>query len=200
MDATDFAASPSGVHRDPKWPPDVYENYEAFYERCLLIAKDRINTYNIMLKRFGDNKSSIEIGKLAAVIYKIFGAGLTVWLTVSFLLSGGIFAFFIGIGALIATNPVIAAAVALLGGGAVKILWRKRDVVKAVEKIRKRYEPLFEACKSVDPNTAGAQSMKVIRIERLMTKCVEDICIEAYHINLQDMLEMEMISAENKDS
>lgn len=103
-----------------KYARNVYEKWDAFYASILSEAESRINTYNFLIRelsgrspddiknvRKGLNISSVILGRV----------GWEVFLIICTLFAAGYLGFFGGIGTLIATNPLLAAALVVIGGG-----------------------------------------------------------------------------------
>jgi hypothetical protein len=82
-------------------------------------------------------------------------------------------------GTLIASNPVLAAAVVALGGSGIYLVWKHRDVYMAHAAVGKRYKGDFERLIQRHTNLEE----RAPHVHKLLWRCVESICIEVFSIN-----------------
>jgi hypothetical protein len=165
----------------------AYKEWTAFFSSAISTAETRIDTYlYLIIQLTGKTPSEIaETQKglkfMASLIPTLGWMG---FLTVSALLAGGYLGFFGSIGALIATNPWLAATLAVIGGGsgavALLSIWKHRDVAKAAKVVGSNYKAKFEniLLSSSDERDRRAQ------INALHKQCVISIIEQAFKIVL----------------
>ena len=138
-----------------RYQVSVYTTFSSFLAKATEIAKDKINLYNSLIdppiRRRIEGNAFQKIIEFIIIILKRSG-----WLTyvaVAGLLGMGLIGFFGGIGALIATNPVMAASVLALGGSGTYLFWKNRDVYLAHTTIGKQFKKDFNALQSTYPES-----------------------------------------------
>ena len=164
-----------------RYQNSVYTDFSSFLAMATEIAKDKIGLYNALIdpparKRIDSNafRKLLEF-----IIFLLKRAGWFVYVAVAGLLGLGLLGFFGGIGALMASNPVLAAAVLALGGSGIYLVWKNRDVYLAHAAIGKQYKKDFVALQSTYPELDA----RVPHVHRLMSQCVRSICVEVFSIN-----------------
>lgn len=168
-----------------KYQESVYSNFSSFLAEATQIAKDKINLYNSLLdppskKRLTGNNFQEFLAFLIFIIKKF---SWYIYIVIGGLLGLGTWAYVGGMGALTASNPALAAAVALLGGGGIYLVWKNKDVYLAHEKIGKRYKLDFEI---LIEKYSGEELYS--QIEKLLKRCVISICIEVFNISSDEFV------------
>jgi hypothetical protein len=171
-----------------KYPSKVYEDFGAFFAQATEIAKDKISLYNYLLDppvRKRTNSSGF-INFLELIIYVLQILGWYVFIAIAGLVGLGAIAYFGGMGALLASNPLLAVAVATMGGGAIYVIWINRQFLLAQKVIGERYKNEFDSILKQHP---AIEENRVIKIEKLMNQCVVSLCVEAFQINSDEAKE-----------
>ena len=168
-----------------RYQESVYGNFSSFLAEATQIAKDKISLYNSLLdppskKRLTGNSFQKFLEFLIFIIDRL---GWYVYIVIGGLLGLGTLGFVGGMGALISTNPALAAAVAILGGGGIYLVWKNKDVYLAHEKIGKRYKLDFDI---LIEKYSGKELHS--QIEKLLKRCVISICIEVFNISSDEFV------------
>jgi len=168
-----------------KYQESVYNNFSSFLAEATQIAKDKISLYNSLLdppsrKRLTGNSFQKFLEFLIFIIKRL---GWYIYIAIAGLLGLGLFGYFGGMGTLIASNPILAVGVGILGGGGIYLVWKNKDVYLAHEKIGKRYKTDFE---NLVEKYSGEELYP--RIEELLKRCVRSICIEVFNISSDDFV------------
>ena len=95
------------------------------------------------------------------------------------LIALGALAFYGGIGTLLATNPLLAAAIIALGSGSIYLLWKHKDFVLSSKKLGERYKEDFDLIVNKFPKIEEREK----NINILLRKCVKSLCIECLQAN-----------------
>ncbi len=167
-----------------KYQDSVYKDFGVFFAKAIEISKDKISLYNTLI---GNDKikGSGFMKFLNVVIMILKRIGWFIFTAIVGLIALGAFAFFGGMGTLIATNPVLAAVVATIGGGAIVMIWKNRkymvDIKKVGDNYKTDFDSIVEKYKTVEH--------RATEIENLLTKCVKSICIEVYQFNYDEKSE-----------
>lgn len=169
-----------------KYQESVYTNFSSFLAEATQIAKDKINLYNSLIdpptrKKLQGNAFQKFLDFLIFIIKRL---GWYIYIAIAGLLSLGFLGFFGGMGSLIASNPPLAGAVALAGGGGIYLVWKHKDVYLTHEKIGKRYKIDFEKITSKYSNLIERSS----HVESLLKRCVKSICIEVFNISSDEFV------------
>ena len=164
-----------------KHPRSAYESYGSFLDVATEIAKDKVSLYNYLIdpptRKRTEGKGFLRV--LKALQYILKKAGWYAFGLVCTLLAAGSWAFYGGMGSLIASNPALAAGLAIMGGGGgVYLLWKHRSVALAVEKVGKKYKSDFENIKKTIKSIEDREG----KVNNLMKKVVQSICIEVFQI------------------
>ena len=124
-----------------EYQESVYNDFASFLAEATQIAKDKISLYNTLIdpparKHIEDNafRNIIEF-----IVFILKTIGWYAYIVIAGLLGLGFVGFFGGMGAFLAANPVFAAAVAVLTGGGIYLVWKKKDVYLAHAEVGKRY-------------------------------------------------------------
>ena len=165
-----------------KYTPKIYEDFGHFFAKALEISKDKIGLYNQLLsppirKKVKESGFSAFI---SFVIHILRVLGWYIYFAMAALVGLGLLGYFGGMASLIATNPVLAAAVAMLGGSGIYLIWEHRVFLMAQKIVGSRYKDEFE---HILKNTIPLSKDRIDTIENLMKKCVISLCIEVYQIN-----------------
>jgi len=118
-------------------------------------------------------------GFIDSIIFLIRNAGWKLFLMVASLISLGAFAFYGGMGTLIAFNPLLAAALAVTSGGGIFLLWQNRDIMLALNVAGKYLKEDFEEIIRSHKNLEG----RIEPVESLMKVAIKKICIEVFHVS-----------------
>ncbi|SLM30785.1 hypothetical protein MTBBW1_2410003 [Desulfamplus magnetovallimortis] len=169
-----------------KYQVSVYKEFSSFLAEATQIAKDKINLYNSLLdpptrKKLQGNAFQKFLKFLIFIIRKL---GWYIYVAIGGLLGLGFLGFFGGMGTLMASNPPLAVAVAILGGGGVYLIWKNKEVYLTHEKIGKRYKKDFEAIVEEFPNL----EQRAENIEKLLKLCVKSICVEVFSISSDEFV------------
>jgi hypothetical protein len=164
----------------------VYKDFSSFLAEATQIAKDKISLFNYLLdppsrKRLQGNAFQKLLSFLVFILKKF---GWFIYIAIAALLGLGYLGFIGGMGTLIATNPVLAAGVAILGGGGIYLVWKNKDVYLTHEKIGKRYKVDFDNLVNRYPNLDERSS----RIHDLLKRCVKSICVEVLNISSDEFV------------
>ena len=130
-----------------RYQRSVYKNYSNFLAQATEIAKDKVLLYNTLLdpptrERLTGNAFQRF---LQFLIYILKRLGWYIYVAIAGLLGLSVYGFFGGMGALLASNPVLAAAVVALGGGTgIYFIWKSKDAFLAHKIIGDRYKKDFE--------------------------------------------------------
>jgi hypothetical protein len=171
-----------------KYPSKVYEDFGAFFAQATEIGKDKISLYNYLLDppvRKRTNSSGFT-KFLEFIIYVLQTLGWYVFIAIAGLVGLGAIGYFGGMGTLVASNPILAAAVAIMGGGSIYLIWKNRQFLLAQKVIGERYKNEFDLILKQHP---VIEENRVIKIERLMKQCVVSLCVEAFQINSDEAKE-----------
>ena len=170
-----------------KYPSKVYENFGVFFAQATEIGKDKISLYNHLLappvKERTNNSGFNQFLKF--IIYVLNTLGWYIFIAIAGLVGLGAIGFFGGMGTLLASNPVLAAAVAIMGGSSVYLTWKNRQFLLAQKKIGERYKSEFDSVLERFPILEN----RIIEIEKLMKQCVVSLCVEAFQINSDEAKE-----------
>lgn len=164
-----------------KYQESVYNDFSSFLAEATEISRDKINLYNSLIdpptrKKLQGNVFQKFLEFLIFIIRKL---GWYIYIAIGGLLGLGFLGYFGGMGALMASNPPLAVAVAILGGGGIYLVWKNKDVYLAHEKIGKRYKKDFEDIIENYPSLIERSSY----IENLLKRCVKSICVEVFSIS-----------------
>jgi len=164
-----------------KYPESIYNDYSQFLAQATQCAKDKINLFNALVdpparKRIEGNAFQ---KLLQFIIFLLKRVGWLIYIAIAGLLGLGFLGFFGGMGTLLATNPVLAAAVLALGGSGIYLLWKNRDVYTAHAVVGKRYKGDFGNL----VQKYADLSERAPHVEKLLWRCVESICTEVFSIN-----------------
>ncbi len=165
-----------------KYTLKIYEDFGHFFAKALEISKDKIGLYNQLLsppirKKVKQSGFSAFISFIVHVLRVL---GWYIYFAMAALVGLGLLGYLGGMASLIATNPVLAAAVAMLGGSGIYLIWEHRVFLIAQKKVGSRYKDEFDC---ILKNTTSLDKNKIESIENLMKKCVISLCIEVYQIN-----------------
>lgn len=164
-----------------KYTKDTYENYGSFFAKALEIAKDKVGLYNQLLsppmRKKTNSKGFAKL--LETLIYILRVLGWAIYVAIAALVALGFYAYFGGMGTLIATNPLLAAVVAALGGQGIYLIWKHRDFIKSQKEVGDRYKIKFDSIRKEQVT----EEKKAKMVENLLKECVISLCIEAYQIN-----------------
>lgn len=154
-----------------------------FFAKGIEIAKDKMGMYNNLLSPPMKEKTNSEGFKkfLEFIIHILQNLGWLIYVALAGLVALGFYAYFAGMGTLVAINPLLAAALAVLGGNGVYLIWRHREFLQAQKEIGDQYKEKFD---SILENYS--ENEQIIKIESLMEDCVKSLCIHAYQINSDD--------------
>jgi hypothetical protein len=163
-----------------KYTADVYRNYGDFFAKAIEIAKDKVGLYNQLLSSpmRKQTESSGFRKFLEFIVYVLRWLGWGIYVAIAALLALGLLGYLGGMGTLIATNPVLAAALAILGGQGVYLVWKHRVFMLAQKRVGANYKRKFDTIRKT-----YSEEEKFVKIEELMKECVISLCIEAYQIN-----------------
>jgi hypothetical protein len=163
-----------------KYTADVYQSYGSFFAKAVEIAKDKVGLYNQLLSPpMREKTGSAGFRKfLEFVIYVLRTLGWLVYVTVVGLVALGAYAYFGGMGTLIATNPVLAAIMAAIGGQAVYLVWKHREFLAAQKRVGDVYREKFDVA-----NREHSGAKRYAAVDALMRACVVSLCVEVYQIN-----------------
>lgn len=169
-----------------KYTADIYEDFGKFFAKAIEIAKDKVGLYNQLLTPPMRKKTNETGFKkfLNFIVYILQTLGWLIYVAIAGLVALGAYAYFAGMGTLIASNPVLAAAVAIIGGQGVYLIWKHRDFLKAQKAVGDNYKDKFDFI-----NKRYSNKEKENAINSLMKECVISLCIEAYQINSDDAQE-----------
>lgn len=160
-----------------KYNESVYDKYGHFFAKTVEICKENISSYNLLI----DKKK--EHMKFLSITTRLLFISFTTFSIITTLTTLGIIGFSVGIGTLIASNPILAAAIVLggvIGGGvAIKLIWNHKETMQSLKTIGERYKPEFNKIKK-DYDTI---EKRVKPIEKLLNQCVKSICTDIYQIN-----------------
>jgi hypothetical protein len=164
------------------YPRSVYEDFGAFFAQALEIAKEKVSIYNATIRaiqsgRYDEEFLNVLINLLRQVGWQVFAA-------IAGLIALGAFAFYGGIGAIIAANPILAAILAASVGISVYVIWNNREFVLASKKVGDRYKGDFDFI----VGEISDISTRVRPIERLLYQCVVSLCREAFNISSDEMI------------
>lgn len=164
-----------------KYPESVYTDYSQFLAQATQCAKDKINLFNTLVDPPARKKLEGNAFQkfLQFIIFLLRRVGWMIYIAVAGLLGLGFLGFFGGMGTLIASNPVLAAAVIALGGSGIYLVWKNREVYLAHATVGKRYKVDFENLVEAHPDIDDCATY----VDRLLGKCVESICVEVFSIN-----------------
>ena len=168
-----------------KYQESVYSNFSSFLAEATQIAKDKINLYNSLLdppskKKLTRNSFQKFLEFLIFIIEKF---GWYIYIVIGGLIGLGIVGYTGGMGALIASNPILAVSVGILGGRGIYLVWKNKDVYLAHEKIGERYKLDFE---NLIEKYSGEELYS--RVEELLKRCVRSICIEVFNISSDEFV------------
>lgn len=168
-----------------KYQESVYSDFSSFLAEATQISKDKISLYNSLLdppskKRLTRNRFQKFLKFLIFIIKRL---SWYIYIAIGGLLGLGIVGYAGGMGALIASNPVLAVSIGILGGGGIYLVWKNKDVYLAHEKIGKRYKSDFE---NLIEKYSGEELYS--RIEELLKRCVRSICIEVFNISSDEFV------------
>jgi hypothetical protein len=169
-----------------KYTADTYQNFSLFFAKAIEIAKDKVGLYNNLLTPPMRKKTN-EVGFqkfLEFIIYTLRLLGWFTYVALTGLVGLGIYAYFAGMGSLIASNPVIAAAIAALGGQSIYLIWKHREFLAIQKTIGDEYKKKFEFILLKNSNK---EREKYINL--LIKDCVKSLCIHAYQINSDEINE-----------
>lgn len=151
-----------------------------FFAKAIEIAKDKVGLYNNLLtppmrKKINDTgfQKFLEF-----IIHTLRVLGWFIYVALTGLVALGIYAYFAGMGSLIASNPVLAATIAVLGGKSIYLIWKHREFLAIQKIVGDEYKQKFEFIKL---EYSENQQEKYINL--LMKDCVKSLCIHAYQIN-----------------
>ena len=154
-----------------KYPLDTYLQYNVFCKTVVLEAKTKLDSAH----------AATNVTKVLIVIGSLLSAGVAIFVAVAALLSLGALAYFGSIGAMIATNPVLAGivfALSLAGiGNAAYLLYQQREAVNVVkEVVIDRYQSNFKtAVDELASVEAPLPATHITTIENLANKAVIDL-------------------------
>jgi hypothetical protein len=167
-----------------KYRTTVYNSFDAFISEAVEIAKDRLSLYNQLVdppvRRRLKNKGFS--GFINSIIFLIRNAGWKLFLMVVALIALGAYAFYGGIGTLIALNPLLAAALVVTSGGGIFVFWKNRDIMLALEVTGKYLKEDFEEIIRSHENLED----RIKPIESLMKIAIKKICIEVFQVSSND--------------
>eukprot|EP01012_Entosiphon_sulcatum_P065384 TRINITY_DN94323_c0_g1_i1.p1 TRINITY_DN94323_c0_g1~~TRINITY_DN94323_c0_g1_i1.p1 ORF type:complete len:446 (+),score=55.16 TRINITY_DN94323_c0_g1_i1:45-1382(+) len=138
-------------------------------------ARQRIEVFNqICVKQeFGPQFRS---GSILEVLSKLLHrGGLVAMSLLSSLITLGSVAYFGGIGALLAANPILAVVLLSLPANATRLVWEERLMVLSVQQIASSYEPDFSAAMQEPLPQQRRQNLLQVH-ENL----VREICVAAF--------------------
>jgi hypothetical protein len=168
-----------------KYQESVYNDFSSFLAKATEIAKDKIGLYNSLL----DPPSRIILSGnsfkkfLEFIILVLSKFGWFIYVAIAGLLGFGVVSFYAGMGTLIATNPLLAVGVGILGGS-VYLAWKNKDVYIAHNIIGKRYKVEFE---NINKNYSESDK-RYFQIEKLLKNCVKSLCIEVFNITSDEFI------------
>ena len=164
-----------------KYSETVYVKFENFFAQAIEIAKDKVGLYNALVappvRKKIKSKSFQKF--LHSIIFIIKKVSWYIYVSLGALLALGLIAFWGGIGTLIATNPVLAATLVVLGGSSIYLLWKNKKFVISSRKIGERYKEDFDAILFKYEDL----SLREKEINILLRKCVKSLCIECFNAN-----------------
>lgn len=169
-----------------KYTRDVYEDFGNFFAKANEIAKDKAGLYNQLLSP-PMRKKTDETGfqnVIGFLIYVLRYIGWIAYVAIAGLVGLGFYAYFGGMGTLIASNPVLAAAIAALGAQSIYLIWKHKEFVLSQKAVGDEYKTKFELIRK----SASHASINS-EIESLMKQCVASLCIHAYQANSDDVHE-----------
>lgn len=169
-----------------KYTVDIYQNFSLFFAKAIEIAKDKVGLYNNLLTppmRKKTNEAGFQ-KFLEFIIYTLRFLGWFIYIALTGLVGLGIYAYFAGMGSLIASNPVLAAAIAVLGGQSIYLIWKHREFLAIQKVVGDEYKQKFELIIS---QYSDKEREKYINL--LMKDCVKSLCIHAYQINSDEINE-----------
>ena len=171
-----------------KYPSKVYEDFGVFFAQATEIGKDKISLYNHLLSPPVQKRTNSSGFKkfLKFIIYVLQSLGWYIFIAIVGLVGLGAIGYFGGMGTLIASNPVLAAAIALMGGNSVYLIWKNRQFLIAQKIIGERYKSEFDFVLKHHP---AREENRIIKIEKLMKQCVVSLCVEAFQINSDEAKE-----------
>ena len=170
-----------------KYQESVYDDFSSFLAEATQIAKDKISLYNTLIDP--PTRKNIEGNTfrkiIDLIIFILKTIGWYAYIIIAGLLGLGLLGFYGGMGAFLAANPVLAAATAVLTGGGIYLLWKKRDVYLAHAEVGKRYKKDFDGILRNYPERDARKP----HIHSLLRKCVKSICVEVFTINSDEFME-----------
>lgn len=163
-----------------KYTIDIYKDFSQFFAKAIEIAKDKTGLYNNFLSPPMREKTNSNgfVKFLDFIIFVLKTLGWFVYVFLVGLVALGIYGYFAGMGTLIASNPVLAAALAALGGRGVYLIWKHREFLKAQKEVGDQYNKKFNLIL-----VNYSENDRITKIEALMKECVKSLCIHAYQIN-----------------
>lgn len=163
-----------------KYRESVYEDFGQFFAQAVEIVKDKIGLYNHLVNPpTRERLTSTGFLSFLKAVISILRSGWLIFVAIVSLVALGAIGFYGGIAALIAVNPVLAAALAAMSGGGAYLFWKNRVMLLAQERIGQRYKEDFDSICNRYPNIEA----RVVPVEKLMRQCVRSLCIEVYNIN-----------------
>ncbi len=164
-----------------RYAKSVYTDYSQFLAQATQCAKDKINLFNTLVDPPARKKLEGNAFQkfLQFIIFLLKRVGWMVYVAIAGLLGLGFLGFFGGMGTLIASNPVLAAAVVALGGSGIYLVWKNRDIYLAHATVGKRYKVDFESLVKEHSDL----EVRAVHVDHLLWKCVESICVEVFSIN-----------------
>ena len=171
-----------------KYPKTTYTNFANFFATALEITKDKIGLYNQLVSPpLRDTTSSNGFAAfMSFVIYVLRVLGWYIYAALAGLVALGVIGYFGGMATLVAINPPLAAAIAVLGGGGVYLVWKHREFLMAQERVGSRYKLEFEQLSDRKDQDPGSH---VQAVEKLIKQCVVSLCVEVFQINNDDARE-----------
>lgn len=164
-----------------KYPESVYIKFDHFFAQCIEIAKDKVGLFNSLVsppvRKQIQGKSFQNF--LLTIVFIIKKAGWYVYVAIGGLIALGALAFYGGIGTILATNPLLAAAIVALGSGSIYLLWKHKDFVLSSKKVGERYKEDFDLIVNKFPTVEEREK----NINILLRKCVKSLCIECFQAN-----------------
>jgi len=166
-----------------KHPASIYVNFSNFFSLALEIAKDKVGLFNSLVAPPARKKIEGNSFQqfLNVVIYIIAKAGWYTYVAIGGLIALGVFAFYGGVATLLATNPLLAAALVLAGGGSIRLLWKHSGFVLSSKKVGERYKVDFDMIVESHERSDDREA----QINALLKNCVISLCVECFTANTE---------------
>jgi hypothetical protein len=171
---------------------DTYLDFGTFCKTVVLEAKTAMDTANV----------AKDLTKLLSFVAAIAGFSIPILLAISALSGLGALAYFGSMGALIASNPILAGILIGIGGvglfSIIKLFYKKREVVEVVkEVVISRYRGDFDFAKAkLSASTIDIPLSHQETIDALLKKAVMDLINGLYahgEITKKDMDQLSSI-------